>query len=135
MATQRIRPMEAIENAAIISVGRASGFAALAIVCIVMSLSYEPLVAARAGCILCLIVAAILFHFAMRAPSRPYQQTELWIILAREDRPPKPVAQRIIGSILQQTYRKFGQYAVLSALVFMILSIILLFFPDFRLGA
>ena len=82
--------MEAIENAAIVSVGRASGFAALAIICIVMSLSYEPIVAARAGCILCLIFAAILFHYAMRAPSRPYRQTELWIILAKEDRPPKP---------------------------------------------
>ena len=127
--------MEAIENAAIVSVGRASGFAALPIICLVMSLSYEPIVAARAGCILCLIFAAILFHYAMRGPSLPYRPTELWIILAKEDRPPKPVAQRIIGEILRQTYRKFGQYAVISALIFMALSLILLPFPDFRLGA
>ncbi|UUX49525.1 hypothetical protein NUH88_19260 [Nisaea acidiphila] len=126
--------MEAIENAAIISVGRATGFAALAIVCIVMSLSYEPVIAARAGCILCLIVAAILFHYSLKAPSRPYRQTELWIILAKEDRPPKSIAQQLIGSVLHRTYRKFAEYSVLSALIFMILAVILGFFPDLRIG-
>lgn len=126
--------MEAIENAAVISVGRATGFAALAIVCIVMALSYEPVVAARAGCFLCLIVAAILFHYAMRAPSRPYRQTELWIILAKEDRPPKTIAQKLIGSALSRTYRKFAEYAVVSALIFMLLAVIFDFFPELRLG-
>ncbi|WP_193181999.1 hypothetical protein [Nisaea sediminum] len=126
--------MEAIENAAIISVGRASGFAALAIVCIVMSLSYEPAVAARAGCILCLLVAAVLFHYARRAPTRPYRKTELWIILAKEDRPPKKIAQRIIGAVLSQTYRRFAEYSMISALIFLIMAIMFGFFPDLRLG-
>jgi hypothetical protein len=126
--------MEAIENAAIISVGRASGFAALAIVCIVMSLSYEPAVAARAGCILCLIAAAVLFHYALRAPTRPYRKTELWIILAKEDRPPKRIAQRVIGTILYRTYRRFAEYSMVSALIFLILAIIFGFFPELRLG-
>ncbi|WP_420405579.1 hypothetical protein [Nisaea sp.] len=127
--------MEAIENAAIISVGRATGFAALAIVCIVMSLSYEPAIAARAGCILCLLASVVLFQYAVRAPTRPYRKTELWIILAKEDRPPKSVAQRVIGTILSRTYRKFAEYSMVSALIFLILAIIFGFFPEFRLGA
>ena len=126
--------MEAIENAAIISVGRATGFAALAIVCIVMALSYEPVVATRAGCILSLLVAAILFHYSIRAPERPYRKTELWIILAKKDRPPKSIAQKLIGTTLHKTYRKFAEYAVISALIFMVLSIVFGFFPDLRLG-
>ena len=41
--------MEAIENAAFISVGRACGFVGLAVFCIVFGLMYDPVFAARAG--------------------------------------------------------------------------------------
>jgi len=127
--------MDAIEAAATISVGRATGYAALAIFCIVVSLSFEPAIAARAGCILCMIAAAILFHCALRAPTRPYYKTELWLILPKEYRPPKTIAQRIIGPVLCRTYRTFAEYSMISALIFLILAIIFAYLPGLHFGA
>ena len=71
--------MEAIENAAYISVGRACGFAALAIFCLMFGLSFDPPLAARTGGLLCLGLTVILGLYALRARSRPYKRTELWL--------------------------------------------------------
>jgi hypothetical protein len=108
--------MEAIITAANVSVGRACGFAGLGIFCLMFGLSFEPALAARAGGVLCAILAAVLFLYALRAPIRPYKRTELWTILQKADRPPAAVAQKIIGEILRETYLRFArQTAILSA--------------------
>ncbi|MFT5489491.1 MAG: hypothetical protein ACI9MU_004431 [Alphaproteobacteria bacterium] len=120
--------MGAIENAAYISVGRACGFAGLAIFCVIFGLSFEPALAARAGGGLCVGLALILAAYAYRAPTRPYKRTELWLILAKDKRPPAAYAQRVIGSALRDTYIWFSRQSALIAIVLLIVSVALQIF-------
>ncbi|MDH3738924.1 MAG: hypothetical protein OER92_07000, partial [Alphaproteobacteria bacterium] len=109
--------MDAIENAAYISVGRACGFAGLAIFCVIFGLSFEPALAARAGGGLCVALALVLAVYAYRAPTRPYKRTELWLILAKDKRPPAIYAQRVIGNALRETYVWFSRQSAIIAIV------------------
>jgi hypothetical protein len=110
--------MKAIENAAFISIGRACGFAGLAIFCLMFGLSFELALAARAGGVLCAVLTAILLVYGYRARVRPYKRTELWIILDKAERPPAGIAQRIIGQVLHETYLWFARRtAVLSVVL------------------
>ncbi len=117
--------MQAIENAAYISIGRACGFAGLAVFCLVFGLSFEPVLAARTGGVVCLGVALILGFRAFRAPLRPYKQTELWLILSKDERPPAELAQRVIGEALRGAYIWFARQAAALAAVLLAVSIVL----------
>lgn len=121
--------MRAMENAAFISVGRACGFAGLGLFCLIFGLSYDPVLAARAGGVLTLGLAVILAGFAMAAPTRPYKRTELWLILAKDDRPAEPAAQMVIGAVLRRTYLWFAKKALLIAVVLLVVSVPLGFLP------
>ena len=120
--------MDAIENAAYISVGRACGFAGLAIFCVIFGLSFEPVLAARAGAVLCLGLAVILAAYAYWAPSRSYKRTEVWLILAKEKRPPAAYAQRVIGNILRDTYQWFARQTTIIAIVLLVTSVVMQIF-------
>ncbi len=121
--------MEAIIAAANISVGRACGFAGLGIFCLMFGLSFEPALSARAGGMLCAILAAVLYLYAHRAPARPYKRTELWTILRKPDRPPPEVAQKIIGDILRDAYLKFARQTAIVSAALWIVALILEFLP------
>lgn len=120
--------MDAIENAAYVSVGRACGFAGLAIFCVVFGLSFDPVLAARTGAGLCLGLSLILAAYAYRAPTRPYKRTELWLILAKDKRPPAAYAQHIIGLALRDTYTWFARQTAIITLVFVAVSVLLQLF-------
>ena len=115
--------MDAIDNAAFVSVGRACGFVGLAVMCIMLGLSFEPALAARAGGFLSLGFAVGLVAFALRAPSRRYDRTELWLILAKEHRPPAPIAQIVIGRALRDAYFWFAKQVVTIAIVLLATSV------------
>ena len=51
------------------------------------------------------IVALILVQRMFRAPTRDFRDTEVWIMLAKEVRPPAAFAQRMIGAALAESYR------------------------------
>lgn len=115
--------MNAIERAAFISIGRACGFAWLAIFCVVFSFSFAPPLAAFVGGILCFGVSLILLFYGLRARSRPYRRTETWLILAKEHRPAPAVAQRIVGQVLRDTYMRFAREAVMFAVVLLVVAV------------
>lgn len=117
--------MHAIENAAFVSVGRACGFAGLAVFCLVFGLSFEPVLAARTGGVVCLGLALVLTLYALWAPVRPYYRTELWLILPRDQRPPSAVAQQVVGQALRAAYRWFAQQAAIIAIVLLGVSVVL----------
>lgn len=117
--------MEAIKSAAFISVGRACGFAGLAVILIVLGLSFAPVYATRTGGILCLVVTAVLVFRAVTARRWPYDRTETWLILEEAKRPPAPIAQQIIGETLRETFFWFAQQATLFAIGFLIASAVL----------
>ncbi len=115
--------MEAIENAAFILIGRACGFASLAVLYVMLGLSSEPFMAVRVGGALGTTLAFILAIFAARAPARPYKYTEVWSVLAKEKRPPAPVAQRIIGQALRDSYLWFAERVAFTSIFLLAMSL------------
>jgi hypothetical protein len=105
--------MEPIEMAAYRSVGRACGFAGLAIVCFMAGLSYEPRLAAFYGALLSLLTTGILLLRAGTARTRPYRRTETWLMLAATERPDPTVAQQLIGSTLREAYLWYARCGAL----------------------
>ena len=103
--------MDAVERVAFVSVGRACGFAGLAILCIMVGLCFEPMLAARSGGVLCMVMTLYLLWCAKTAPSRPIRDTEAWLILEEDERPPPAVAQRILGAALREAYLWFARYS------------------------
>ena len=117
--------MDDIETAAFISIGRACGFAGLGILCVMLGLSFEPVMATRAGGIMGLCLASILAMFALRAPNRSYERTEVWLILPKDARPPSTIAQRVIGQALRDTYIWFAERAALGSISLLAASLVL----------
>jgi hypothetical protein len=76
--------MERVNELALISVGRAVGFTALAIGTFMVGLAADLLTCLRTGGILTLITALILLMRGLQAPRRNYKQTEVWIMLNPE---------------------------------------------------
>lgn len=119
--------MEAIENAAFISLGRASGFAGLFIFTLMVGLSFDPPVATRVGGLLGIGVWLILMLYGWRATSRPYKRTEAWMILPKDLRPPAVVAQRMIGRALHDTAFWFARRVAIVSAFLLVSSVVLNF--------
>ena len=117
--------MNEIENAAYVSVGRASGFTGLAIFCLIFGLSFDPAFAAQVGGMASLIFAFILVWYALRARTRPYKKTEVWLILKKEFRPQAEIAQQVIGVALRETYYWFAKQAATIAFVLLVIALFL----------
>jgi hypothetical protein len=112
-----------VRRAAEISVGRAVGFGALAIGCVVLGLAAYPVLALRSGAALTMLMAAILLLKALRAPARPFRRTEVWLILGRPERLSPSLAQRLIGRALQDVLERYAGRAAGIALLFWLASL------------
>ncbi|WNK00249.1 hypothetical protein L2D14_02215 [Thalassospiraceae bacterium LMO-JJ14] len=119
--------MEAIENAAFVSVGRAAGFAGLAIFTLMMGLSFDPPLATRTGGLIGMGLVAILVLYGWRAVRHPYRRTEAWLILPKDRRPPEGIAQRIIGRTLRETAYWFAARAAAISSFLLVSSVALKF--------
>ena len=74
---------------------------------------------------LCGLLAGILAFRALTARTRPYKRTELWLILAKDARPPAGIAQRVIGEALRDTYTWFARQAAIISVVLLMTSVVL----------
>ena len=102
--------MDHLRRTAFVSVGRACGFAGLAIVCVMVGFSYDLVAAARAGGILTLLVTVVLIMKAREAVWRDYRRTELWLMLEKDERPPPAIAQAVTSTVLQDAYFWFARH-------------------------
>lgn len=109
--------MDAIERAAFTSVGRACGFAGLAILCVMIGLSHEPRLAAETGGFFAFVMTLFLGYRAKVAVKRPYRDTETWLILEDWERPAKSVAQEVIGRSLREAYVWFGRHTAFVTVI------------------
>lgn len=117
--------MHELENAALVSIGRAYGFSWLAILCIIFAFSFQPPLAAAVGGVLCIIFTFVLGGCAWYAKYKKYERTDLWVMLPKEARPPKEVAQRVIGRVLRDTYLWFAKQTAIMSIVFLATGIVL----------
>jgi hypothetical protein len=109
--------MDAIERAAFTSVGRACGFAGLAILCLMIGLSHEPRLAAETGGFFAFGMTLFLVYRAKVALKRPYRDTETWLILEDWEKPARSVAQEVIGRALREAYVWFARHTAFVTVV------------------
>lgn len=119
--------MDAIENAAFVSLGRACGFAGLFVFVLMVGLSFDPPLAARTGGLIGFGVVGLLLVYGLRAPSRPYQRTEAWLILPKDHRPPPLIAQRLVGRALRDAAFSLARRGTAFSSMLLVVSFVLRF--------
>ena len=117
--------MDPVRRTAFETVARACGFAALAIVCILVGLSWNPPLAAKTGGFLSMLTTLTLLAKGATAPHRDHRDTEAWLLLDRNDRPPAAVAQRLTATALQEAYYTFAHRAAAFTMVLFALAVVL----------
>jgi hypothetical protein len=103
---------------------RACLFAALAIFCIMVGLSFMPRIAFQTGAFLTAVMALVLVYKARESRTKDYRRTEMWLYLAKEHRPPASYAQRVTATVLAETYLKFARWTGVLAFVLLLLSVL-----------
>lgn len=102
--------MEKLYQVAFLSVGRGVGFAGLAILILMLGLSFEPVLALKSGGILLLILLAALLLKAYFLPFTNYRDTETWLLLDKADRPDERYAGVVMVTVLREAYLKFAHW-------------------------
>lgn len=116
--------MERIRYLADFSVKRALSFAGLAIGLVVVGLSFEPVIALKAGAAMLTLISVVLFYKALMALQRNVKRTELWILLDRDVSLPEPQMQRVLGQVLRETYLRYAEGTALAAVIFWLSSLV-----------
>lgn len=119
--------MEQLRRLAFLSIGRACGFAGFAILCVMIGLSYDPLMAARVGGIFTTMMTVILLIKARLALTRDVCRTEMWLMLEDGERPAREYAQWAGATVLRDSYLWFAQYAAGVSIVLWSLALVLSF--------
>lgn len=116
--------MQKIQELAFACVARAVMFGTLAISCIMLSFSFNPAMAFRAGAFLTLIMSAVLVFKAMVALGLNPRRTEVWAYLDETTRPQELHAQKIIGGIMRESYIHFAWLTFYAAMGLFTASIV-----------
>jgi len=109
--------MEEMRRIAFETVLRACGFASLAIFCVMIGLSFLPRSAFQAGGFLSMVMTLVLVLKAHAARTKNHRQTEMWLYLPKERRPPEVLAQRTIATVMRETYLLFARWTALISIV------------------
>jgi hypothetical protein len=117
--------MEKIEEIAAFCVGRAVFFGSLAIACVMVGFSFNPVSSLRSGAFMTLIMAAILFAKAASATRQNPKSTEVWLYLDQNSRPADGPARQVFAQVMRETYGRFAQKALAAAVAFFLLSVLL----------
>jgi hypothetical protein len=112
-----------IRELAEVSIGRGCLFGLLAIATFMFGMMGWPDLAMRSGAILFLMTSAILMLKALKAPTRSYRQTEVWVLMDKRHDLPEARAQAIFGEILRSTYVRFARMTVKASVVLWICDI------------
>lgn len=107
--------MQKIREVAFACVGRAVMFGVLAIACVMVGFSFNPVSAFRSGAVLTLGMAAILIFRAATAHRQNPKMTEVWLYLDESNRPSDAHARFLFGTIMRDVYGRFAQVSLLAA--------------------
>ena len=109
--------MEEMRRIAYETVLRACGFASLAIFCVMIGLSFLPRAAFQAGGFLSMAMTLVLILKAWEARTKDHRRTEMWLYLRKENRPPQAIAQKMVSSIMRETYLLCACWTALISIV------------------
>jgi hypothetical protein len=115
--------MEHMRRVAFETVLRACLFGFLAIVCIMVGLSFNARSSFQAGGILTTLMAVILILKSREALTKDYRKTEMWLYLDKDYRPPEAYAQWASSTVLRDTYLTFAMWTSGVAIVMWVLAL------------
>lgn len=101
--------MERLRALAFQTIGRGVGFAGLAIFCVMVGLSFDPLMAVRSGGVLSLLLLTVLLMKARTALTADHRETEMWLCLDRSEKPAEAYAQWAAATVLREAYFWFAR--------------------------
>jgi len=117
--------VEPVRQVALVCIGRAVSFGALAIVLLMLSFAFDAALAFRCGAICTLLMAGILTRKAITAHRQPPRRTEVWLYLDERWRPADDRANRHFATMLSQVYAQFARHALNVACGFFAASVAL----------
>ena len=113
--------MEEMRRIAYVTVLRACGFASLAIFCVMIAMSFLPRLAFQTGGFLSLLLTLALVLKAYEARTKDHRQTEMWLYLPKESRPPQSHAQKTVSTLMREVYLLCARwYALISVVMWAI---------------
>lgn len=116
--------MEEMRKLAFASVARGCGFGMLAVVCVMVGMSFDPRAVFQAGGILTLMMTFILILKARYALTQNYKKTEMWLYLPKDFRPPEAYAQWAASTVLRDAYFTFAMYTALISIVLWVIALL-----------
>jgi hypothetical protein len=114
--------MEEMRKVAYECVARACGFGMLAIVCVMVGMSFNPRAAFQAGGILTLLMTFILIIKARYALTQNYKKTEMWLYLPKDFRPPEAYAQWAASTVMRDAYFTFAYYTAMISIAMWVMA-------------
>ena len=112
-----------MRKVAFTSVARGCGFAMLAVLCVMVGLSFYPRGMFQAGGILTLLIVLVLVLKARQALAMDYKRTEMWLMLPDDFRPPERYAQWAAATVMRDAYFTFAQYTALISIVMWLIAL------------
>jgi hypothetical protein len=119
--------MEEMRKLAYESVARGCGFGMLAIICVMVGMSFNPRAVFQAGGILTLMMTFILILKSRLALTQNYRKTEMWLYLPENFRPPEAYAQWAASTVLRDAYLTFAQYTALISIGLWVIALLINF--------
>jgi Ca2+/Na+ antiporter len=120
--------MDKIREVAVFCIGRAVMFGSLAITCVMVGFSFNPVSAFRAGAVLTLLMAAILIWKAYAAARQNPKSTEVWVYLDDKARPANEHSRFVFATVMRDVYARFGQASLAVACLFFAISMVFVMF-------
>jgi hypothetical protein len=115
--------MEVMRRIAYETVLRACGFGSLAIFCVMIGMSFDPVLAFQTGGTLTILMSLILMYKSYEARTKDYRKTEMWLNIEEHDRPPSSYAQWASATVLRETYLTFAMWTSGIAAVMWIVAL------------
>lgn len=122
--------MERLRIVAFQTIGRAVGFAGLAIFCVMIGLSFDPLMAVRSGGVLVLMLLSVLLMKARSALTSDHRQTEMWLYLDHCEKPAEAYAQWAAATVLRDAYFWFARWTAGVAVLLWSAAVLFAFARD-----
>lgn len=116
--------MDRIREVAVMCVGRAVMFGSLAIGCIMIGFSFNPVSAFRSGAVATLVMACVLIWKALSANSQNPKTTEVWLYLDERSRPLDQHAHFVFATVMREVYGRYAQYALFVACGLFVISLL-----------
>jgi hypothetical protein len=117
-------PMEQMRRIAFEVVLRACGFGSLAIFCVMIGMSFDPVMAFKAGGFLTTIMAGILIFKGYEARTKSYRKTEMWLYLPKDQRPSETYAQWASSTVMRETYLTFASWTAGVSIVMWVVVLV-----------